>query len=79
MNTVFTGDNAENYFSWGHLDFIKKEKVFNWRTHVTRILDVIKLKSQPKTPEIEIITIINKTIFTRTADSPFLPVQRKMY
>ena len=43
-------------FSWGH-----KEKklnknyniVFNWQTHVTKTFDVIKLKSQPKTPEIQ--------------------------
>ena len=27
--------------------------MFNWRTHVTKTFDVTKLKSQPKTPEIQ--------------------------
>ena len=65
--TIFPGDN---------LDFIKKENkiktniVFNWRTHVTKNFDVIKLKAQPKTPEIHVQRISLSLI------KPFLLGQR---
>ena len=42
--------------------------MFNWRTHVTKTFDKIKLKSQPNTPGIQRLSLsLIKTIFTGTA------------
>ena len=74
----FSEDNAENYFFWGHprnhkeRKLNKNKKVFNWRTHETKTFDVIKLKSQPHSSEIQRLSLSLILIFTRTAKLPFL-------
>ena len=66
---VFTGDNAENYLSWGstfpgdNLDFIKT-KTINRNKHSVQLANTCdknfgatNLKSQPNTPEIQRLSL----------------------
>ena len=60
---VFLGTTPKTIIPGDILEFTKKENqiktkiVFNWRTHKTKTSDVIKLKSQPHTPEIQRLSL----------------------
>ena len=55
--------------------------MFNWRTHVTKTFDKIKLKSQPNTPEIQrlSLSLIKKKHFYWDSEITIFISIAKMY
>ena len=62
-STFLPGTTPKTISPWDVLEIIKKDskiknkKVFNWRTHLTKTFDKIKLDSQPNTSKIQRLSL----------------------